>query len=623
MEEEGRLEAAKPEKEAEQISRDTIEKRRKMLKRARRDRAARENGGGDQELGEQVVVNRSSSSKRQRKSGSRSVSPRHAALVTPPAGSKTTKKKNAEELSNAAAAADKQQRHEEKRRRLDGNDGAEDVESKETLLRAAELVAKRCREDPSDIDMLDKFGKLVTALRERHGIRIGSPFEDPSAARITTTTSSSLHRPPAPPPVGGNHGRGATSPRHFSFLPAGSAQPPRPKKLYTMTDDGDLVEEAERTEECGTREDGAQREGEFVSIAPRKPFETLNGLLTDGTIRAMSRDPKKAGSQGGPDVLAILMNPPTSIDQVSGGEPPECDMQIETTALLQTALNPTSVEIDRFVSVSLNLNRGDARTKLRPFRHFDKRHKDRPSEKLLTDRVDELYSALRNYIGLLDAVLLLKPAIRQALMLVVDVAYDFARDAPHSENILRAIGAFFLQEVEDVLRAVGSVTPVENIVAKIAGIDFYDPQAAHTSCITAHHLHKYTALTKAPRTPAGAPAAPAGTVTPPPNGGGGSGGGAGAGRDTRREKNKAKKEERKRAAEKDKAAGVPPAGRADVCPWWCSTLGCDPSKKSGGRACLPARHAMPTTEAGRLATTAVMNRFSLTARPDFPTSCPP
>ena len=601
-----------------QISRDIIEKRRKLLKRARLDaRAARDSGGEDQEHGEQV--SEESSSKKQRKSsGSRSVSP--AALVTPPAGSKTTKKKRAEAaLSNAAA--DKQQRREEKKRRrlldADGDDGGVEVE---TLLAAAELVAKRCREDPADIDMLGKFGKLVTALREKHGIRIGSPFKDPSDAARDAVSSSRRGSATA---VGTGSGRTQPS-KHFSDIPpTGGADGGRTRRYGYMDSAGDFIAalSGAGNQEVSPPADG--RGGE-LSIAPRKPYETLGGVATEGTIRALSREPRKAGSQGGPDVLATMMTA-TPNDQVSGGGEPGCDMQIETTAFLAAAMNPTHVEIDRFVGVSLRLNTTASKKMLRPYRHNDKKHKDLSFEKILTDRVDELYSALSNYVGLLDAVVLLKPEIRQALLRAVEAANEFARDAPHSGKILRSIGAYFFEEVEDVLRTVGYGTPVEDIVAKIDDIDFNDRQAAHTSCIMAYHITKYNEEGTKPKvtTTKTPPATP--SPTPADNGGGGGGGGA---RGTKRERDRVKKE-RRRAGTASAATGADPAApttsrqRTDICPWWCSERGCDPTKKTGGRTCQPARHVMPTREADRLATLASMNKFALTARADFPASCPP
>jgi hypothetical protein len=403
---------------------------------------------------------------------------------------------------------------------------------------------------------------------------------------------------------------GSKEDEHFSSLPL----PPKTKTqlTYFKNDGGDFVATGS-TMEHSSHDEVVLRDGE-ISIANKKNYDTLNCVMTESAIRGLSADPKTARSQGGPDVLATLMNLSFALndDQVSGGEV-DCNMQIETTGLLVAALNPSSIAIDRFASVSLNANPGDARTMLRKFRHNDKKHKDLPYERLLTYRVDGLRSALQNFVGLLNAVVLLKTPIYKALMTAVDAACDFALHAPRSESILRAVGDFFLQEVEDVFRAVGSSTSADVIVAKIDNIDFHDPQAAHTSCIMAHHLQKYNAqLAESPSPKATAGATVPGLTTPPPNGGGGRAGGQG---DAKREKQVTKRE-RKRA-EKDKTK------RAKACPWWCSTLGCDPAKKSGSRACLPASHVWPTTEADRLTVASLMNKFKLTARAEFPTSCPP
>lgn len=309
--------------------------------------------------------------------------------------------------------------------------------------------------------------------------------------------------------------------------------------------------------------------------------------------------------------------------QANGG------IQIETPSLVSAAFNPLLFAVDQFSDVGQNMSRAEARDLIRPFRHADKTPKKLAFKKMPFGRPDELVSALKNYVFLLDATVLLKPEILAALMLLVEDALELAERSPHEEGIFRSIAAYFYQEVEDVLRRVGASSGVLDVVQMIYDINYDDPSATHNSCIAAYHLHRYQTaarrITGNPNNPAALPA-------------NGAGGGGGANVEEKpltvgqllraREKERkirrdARRNQEKSKEDKTKDDSPPGGGRTDRCPWWNSSRGCDASKRRGNKPCEPWRHAFPVKEQDRLATLAAMSKFGLTAKSDFPASCPP
>lgn len=311
-------------------------------------------------------------------------------------------------------------------------------------------------------------------------------------------------------------------PSHFAHLPTKEG----PRKTYVQDDDGNFVAVA-TTGGSGedtsggtttTPDSSGEREVGEYTIAPRKPQDSVSTVVTEGALRAISRANKKAERQGGPDVLATLINNSSlfASQQASAGggdsrrgQGTTGNMQIETPALVAAALNPSAVEIDQFVDVGLHMSRTETREKCRPFQHTEKASKKLTFKKTRFSRPDELASALKNYVMLLDATVLLKPEILSALLLLVEDALELAEKSPHEDEIFRPIAAFFFQEVEHVLRRVGASSCVDDVVQMIYDINFDDPSATHNSCITAYHIHRYTAAVHAASNTGGGPNNPA------------------------------------------------------------------------------------------------------------------
>jgi hypothetical protein len=273
---------------------------------------------------------------------------------------------------------------------------------------------------------------------------------------------------------------------------------------------------------------------------------------------------------------------------------------------------------------------------VRPFQHSGKKTTGLPFAKTVYARVRELDAVARNYIAIFCATCHPKPEIGVALQQLRGLLCEYASAAPRSEGIFRAVGKFFLQSVEDVWHKVGRSTPVEQIVLLIEEIDFWDPQTEHCSLVSVHHIQKspaamaaIAAMAKFSSRPAGTPNQPAPSA-PVPAGSGAAGDAPGAvsAGGGRREKERAKKEKRRQMNAATTAAGATTAPastpwEAQPCVWFCSTSGCDSAKKRGGKPCSALRHVLPTKEAVRLEILASMARLALTARVDFPTSCPP
>ena len=148
----------------------------------------------------------------------------------------------------------------------------------------------------------------------------------------------------------------------------------------------------------------------------------------------------------------------------------------------------------------------------------------------------------------------------------------------------------------------------------IYDIDFDDPSATHNSCITAYHIHRYTTASQAAKK-TGSPNNPA-----PANGAGGGGVDVGATILSKSAIKRAREKEKK--ARRGKSTDSPAGKAGDKCVWFLSSRGCDPIRRKNG-ACKSERHALPTTEEERLAILARLSRFNLTAKADYPTSCPP
>ena len=299
--------------------------------------------------------------------------------------------------------------------------------------------------------------------------------------------------------------------------------------------------------------------------------------------------------------------------------------QIETPSLIEAAFNPSSIEIDRFGNVAEEMNKTEAQNAMRPFQHSGRKSSGLPCLKTVGARVRELDAVARNYIALASATFHLKPEIIAALKQLRDQMHDYASVAPRSEAIFRSIGKFFLQSVEDILHKVGRGTIVEQIVQMIGQINFRDAQTEHSSLVSVHYIQKspaaMAALAKSNGKPCPAPpAAPAAA---------GVLGAGGAGIDdsggiSKRARERAKKEKNKQPSASTAAAAGAAAQAQDLpCVWFCSTVGCDSAKKKSGKPCKAHRHVLPTKEAARLELLSIMAKLALTARPDFPASCPP
>jgi hypothetical protein len=301
--------------------------------------------------------------------------------------------------------------------------------------------------------------------------------------------------------------------------------------------------------------------------------------------------------------------------------------QIETSGLIDAACRPSSIEIDRFGDVTTEMNNTEAKNTMRPFRHSGKKSLGLPCVKTIGARVCELDAVGRNYIAIASVTFHLKPEIITALNQLRDRMYGYAFSAPRSEPIFRAIGKFFLQSIEDILHMVGRGTMVEQIAQMIGQINFCDAQTEHSSLVSVHHIQNSPAAmaalakfngNKSAGSPPSAPAA-AGA----PSGAGGAGGVGDGGGLSKRARLRANKKDKNKQATGGAAATSGAGGGASLCPWFCSTLGCDPAKKRDGNPCKANRHVLPTKEATRLELLSTMAKFALTARPDFPASCPP
>ena len=369
--------------------------------------------------------------------------------------------------------------------------------------------------------------------------------------------------------------------------------------------------------------------GDFM-ITPRAPSDSVRTLASEGALVALSRDPKKAERQGGADVFATLMNNPSSptSEQVSTRGEGSYErrsqeqgryIQLDICSLTAAAFNPSSFSVDQYVDVSAHMSRSETKAWCRQFQHTEKHPKKLTVKKMPFTRPADLESALTTYVELFDATVLLKPKIRDALLLLVADALLFADTAPHDQEIFRSIAAFFFQEVEHVLRRVGASTSVDAVVNMIYEIDFHDSAAAHNSCIAAYHLHQYQATKRTDN--------PNTTNPTNNNGAGGKAPGAGGGADagdnlTKHQRRRAKEKEKKLQQGKDKNDN-PPTPRTKICPFFCSTRGCDASRAGKFGPCKPERHALPTKEEDRVAMLGLLSKLALTARADFPTSCPP
>ena len=535
----------------------------------------------------------------------------------------------------------------------------------ELLRQAADFLKKQILRDPSDVELINKYGKVQTTLLEGYKIRIGSPFENKDDEEGARTATGGRKAPVPGVRVGtsgGSSSRSITTTRSSNLL----ATPPDKNHFsYLRTRNNDSLSGGNemvyrRDERTGsfiainadTSADGSgdvapvsrlsrhQRDGDDdgeldggggtkLTLAPKMPFETLNSMVTDDTIKTLSDNPRKAGSQGGPNVSATIFNLSSSKhnDQESGGggggvkTTSKCDMQIETTGLLPAALNPASVEVDRFADLSLLLDPLESRASLRSYRHTFKKHQDLPFKTFEFIRLDELDTAISNYVELANAVFILKHPIYVALRQAAEAGVEFARNAPRNGRIMRLIAAHFFEGVEDVLRAAGSGLTVRQVVEMVDAIDFEDPRAAHQAAIVAHHMQRFNPDGSQKQN--GAESKQPSAAAAQTNGAAGDDGDGGDADDAKKRRKKQRERVRlKKLDDGKKDNRAPRVSALSVCPFFCSTRGCDPDKTRNGRPCKPARHVLPTTEGVRVAVCEAMNKYALTARSDFPKSCP-
>ena len=538
----------------------------------------------------------------------------------------------------------------------DGNDGESTIGSGEgrrniategrglmDLLEDSKRLLAMCGEDPS-LTNLDQYFSVAFVLNQKFGIKLADPRDALGRRGGSPSGADKARSRPGIQRAGAPHFSdvpGAFGPEDtFSSDPQSkkrqrqdgpSSSPPKTtsreeeEPLYRMDASGNYVQvvrtassSAADGRAAGASEGsgGDASRGELQALLARKPYEVLGNYASEAAVAALSRNSKLALSRGGHDILSYIMNLPSNQGGSGGGC---CDIQIETAELINAALNPSSTDLDRFGSLGLGLTRDEAKDQLRPFRNGDKKARGLGYKKTVFNKVVELEAATGNYIELLDAVLMLKPEILSALREARGWAIELAENSPHTEQINRAIVSFYFQEVQDILRTAGASSAVGDIESRISDINFYCPSSAHSVQIQMHHLHQFTIATGAA---AAAPIAAASGVLPPATGAGSAG-------ISKSARDRAKKAERKQAANAAAAAAgtatpaPTPGGGAIPCVWFCSTSGCDPTRRRDGRPCKAHKHVLPTKEAARLQLLASMAKLSLTARADFPSSCPP
>jgi hypothetical protein len=223
---------------------------------------------------------------------------------------------------------------------------------------------------------------------------------------------------------------------------------------------------------------------------------------------------------------------------------------------------------------------------------------------------------LDNYIILLDSVLLLKNPIREALEMARDDAVAFFRKSPQTTEITNHLGAYFLEQVEDVISAAGVNSTVESIVNSLWDISFDEPGTDFGALIAVHYL-------KSSKTAMAALANAAGGRNPRiTNDADAPGIDKGdAVRLSQAEKN-AQRKLKNLGAKRNGAKPIAAADRSRIlglCPFWCSTSDCVASRRKSGTACDSSCHVFPTTRSDRTSCLRIMKRFKLTALPDFPT----
>jgi hypothetical protein len=386
-------------------------------------------------------------------------------------------------------------------------------------------------------------------------------------------------------------------------------------------------------------DDNAEYHGSFM-LPAKKPFDTVGQFATAGNIGSLSRDPRRSANLGGPDILSTLRlysrgsRFQSDVPDDSGSIDGNYDglegrgsysygtgaVGIETPDLIRAALAPSSVGLGRFSEASFDRTGHETAQVLRPFRHVEKKSKGLPP---LTVKLEcgsrFLEGALDNYIIILDNVLLLKDKIREAVELARDDAVAFCRKSPQTAEITNHLGDFFLEQIEDVLSAAGANSTEQSIINSLWEISFDQPGTNHGALIAVHYL-------KSSKTAMAVLATAAGGRNPRITNDADA---PGMDKSDAVKLSQAEKKARKRLRQQEaKSNGAKPttiAGgqqqsdrNSGPCPFWCSTVGCNLSKKRSKSACNPARHAFPTTPADRTSCLALMSRFNLTAVPDFP-----